>query len=96
MFEVWTSQEFREPGENACENHAVNPDRMTIHGTKVGRDVVFNHDWLYMTLHSQHGCKIKLSINFKSDFKSSKKSANDEGVGAGNMSKIMNETLFGN
>src|SRR6056300_11888 len=68
---------------------------LTFDGSKVGRDVIFPHDWLYMTLHSQHGCKFSLKIFFKSDLQGKKKTNTTGGPGASNISGLVNKTLFG-
>ena len=69
---------------------------MVTRGTKVGRDVIFPHDWLYITLRSQHGTKIKMTINFKQEM-SSKRKNNDGSIGPNNanISSLVNKTLFG-
>lgn len=55
-------------------NHGVesDPTKIVVSGVREGRSgvkrtQVFNKDWLYLHLVSEHGCRVTVTISFKTE-----------------------------
>mmetsp|Transcript_17791 Transcript_17791/g.22403 ORF Transcript_17791/g.22403 Transcript_17791/m.22403 type:complete len:187 (-) Transcript_17791:1160-1720(-) len=71
-FNCYYSEYLREPDESKNHGSETNPTRIVVTGVREGRSgakrtQVFNKDWLYLNMQSEHGCTVTINVSFKTE-----------------------------